>query len=301
MKDFYVDLFSNASTDVYQDNTLSHFRNKLYNALDLEDHMEVSLCELSFVDSVNNIPHTDSATFKIFDFLYEIKNDDNSPTQYYGKMYEFTLEPGFYDSPQKLVDYINQSVWEKVTRLKNIPIFKYNQVTGHILFYYPDENFFTFFLLKEMLVLMGVFHHSKGVPQKQVIMGSTKPALEYRYHDELRKFADKRQYISMVPRSDSFQYPCSLDYLDSIYCYTDIIHEVITGDKKTSLLRIASIKRDPNNRITICYENPHYIPLRVRHITDIRIELRDSKGSFILFTSGRYTRVKLHFKKREQF
>ena len=296
MKDFYLDLFSSSSTDIYPNNTLSHFCNKSSVPLCLEDHMEVGLCEASFVASVNNVPHTKFTNFKIFDFLYKYPNEN-----FYGQMYEFTLEPGFYETPQHLCDYINKKVWEKVTRLKDTVIFKFDTVVGKIVFSYPDENYFSFILMREMLVLMGVVEERKDVPEFQITLGSTKPSDGYMYHNVMRKFKDKDEYISVVPKTDKMTYPPLLDYLDSIYCYTDIIQEQITGDTKSSLLRVVALKSDPNKRVTRCFANPHYVPLRSRHIVAINIELRDSNGNFILFTSGRYTRIRLHFRKREQF
>ena len=52
---FYVTLFSNASQDLYPDNTIAAFTSKLAHPIELGSGWEVGLCELSSPPSENNI------------------------------------------------------------------------------------------------------------------------------------------------------------------------------------------------------------------------------------------------------
>lgn len=92
-----------------------------------------------------------------------------------------------------------------------------------------------------------------------------------------------------------------LKFIEEIFVYTDVIKSVHVGQDMRKLLKIITDNNNYDTVVTETINNPHYIPLESRHISRIRLFMRDSKGNKIRF-SDPHSRVvnKLHFRQSNQ-
>ena len=98
MESFTIELVSNASGELFPDNTLSSFTNFLPEQLNLEGQWEVAISEISNPSMYQNI--TDGK-FKFFDEKL-LKSTSN-----------YNLEPGLYTSITDVVEATNRLIQEK--------------------------------------------------------------------------------------------------------------------------------------------------------------------------------------------
>ena len=98
MDSFTIELVSNASGELFPDNTLSSFTNFLSEQLTLEGQWEVAMSEISYPSMYQNIAE---GKFKFFD----------------EKLSKFTttynLEPGLYTSITDIVEAMNMLIQER--------------------------------------------------------------------------------------------------------------------------------------------------------------------------------------------
>lgn len=84
---------------------------------------------------------------------------------------------------------------------------------------------------------------------------------------------------------------------DSLWIYTDIIHDQFVGDVKVPLLdNIALAGIEKNQTKTVEIKNPIYVRLKKTMISTINIAIKDSLGEPIHFTNLAKVIVKLHFR-----
>ena len=277
-------------------NTQSHFYNKFLTPIHLDDdNWEAGLSELSFINSFDTDQDNLSGKFYFFDFLF--RHDDGK----YGKLYEFVLERGFCPTPKAVLDFINTSISEKVPRLKDTPFIRYTEKLDRFWFDFVDQLWGTFIIMGDMLRVMGVTDEKVIPASKEIILGLTKKAKSYEKDGTTRYFENHREYKTDVPKTDIFEFPPLRYPYDSIYVYCDAIQDVITGAEMTQLFRVVTIKGNVGTRVTITFDLPHYVPLRVKYIPSIRLELRDQAGEYIRFSTGGYVRAKIHFKKKSLY
>ena len=98
MESFTIELVSNASAQLFPDNTLSSFTNFLPEQLNLEGQWEVPISEISYPSMYQNVT---GGKFIFFD-----KKLLMSPEFYY-------LEPGLYPSITDIVEAKNTLIQER--------------------------------------------------------------------------------------------------------------------------------------------------------------------------------------------
>ena len=100
---FTIELVSNASGELFPDNTLSSFTNFLPEQLNLEGQWELAVSEISYQSMYQNITE---GFFKFFD-----KRLSKSTSTY-------NLEPGLYTSITDIVEAMNTLIQEEITTTK---------------------------------------------------------------------------------------------------------------------------------------------------------------------------------------
>ncbi len=85
--------------------------------------------------------------------------------------------------------------------------------------------------------------------------------------------------------------------IHSLFVYTDIIEYNIVGDTRAPLLRNVGVEGEYGDTVTKTYDSPHYVSLKQKFISTIKIDIRDDVGDYIPFVGGKVI-VKLHFRKR---
>ena len=102
--EFYVTLPSNASMDIFQNNTVASYTTKLINPIHLVGNWVVGLCGIS-------IPWS----------FYNIRKEEQIIIQIVGKkkiQYEIKIPPGYYDSIESIVNIIKQVLAEPFRDVK---------------------------------------------------------------------------------------------------------------------------------------------------------------------------------------
>ena len=95
------------------------------------------------------------------------------------------------------------------------------------------------------------------------------------------------------------QIPCNPNKsFHAMYVYCNICKPQIVGDIYAPLLRTVAVKGKRNEPVTIIYNSPHYVPIGVREISEVEIDIRDDMGNKVPFTFGKVV-CKLHFRKNE--
>ena len=98
MESFTRELVSNASGELFSNNTLSSFTNFLPEQLNLEGHWEVAISEISYPSMYQNITE---GKFKFFDEKLSKSASTNN------------LEPGLYTSITDIVEAMNRLIQER--------------------------------------------------------------------------------------------------------------------------------------------------------------------------------------------
>ena len=98
MDSFTIELVSNASGELFPDNTLSSFTNFLPEQVNLEGQWEVAISEISYPSMYQNITE---GYFKLFDE----KLSKSTST--------YNLEPGLYTSTTDIVEAMNMLIQER--------------------------------------------------------------------------------------------------------------------------------------------------------------------------------------------
>ena len=98
---FTLELVSNASMDIYRDNTLSSFTNFLPDQIDLDGTWEVALMEISYPARYMNI--VDGRVV----YKQELKSEDG---RVHERWFEIGPEPGFHNSIDSIVTAMNKNL-----------------------------------------------------------------------------------------------------------------------------------------------------------------------------------------------
>ena len=116
MDSFTKELVSNASGQLFPDNTLSFFTNFLPEQLNLEGQWEVAMSEISYPSMYQNITE---GKFKFFD--ERLRKSTST----------YNLEPGLYTSITDIVEAMNTLIQEKKKDLHNCQGFSQNAKSCH--------------------------------------------------------------------------------------------------------------------------------------------------------------------------
>ena len=120
MESFAIELVSNASAQLFPDNTLSSFTNFLPEILNLEGQWEVAISEISYQSMYQNVTER---KFMSFD-----KKLSKSPEFYY-------LEPGLYPSITDIVEAMNTLIQERHNHCENCVTVKVSRRTQKVEIY----------------------------------------------------------------------------------------------------------------------------------------------------------------------
>ena len=118
MDSFRIELVSNASAELFPNNTLSSFTNFLPEQLNLEGQREVAISEISYPSMYQNIT---GGKFKFFDG----KLSKSTST--------YNLEPGLYTSITDIVEAMNMLIQERNNHNKTCITVKVSRRTQKVV------------------------------------------------------------------------------------------------------------------------------------------------------------------------
>ena len=85
--------------------------------------------------------------------------------------------------------------------------------------------------------------------------------------------------------------------IHTLYVYCNIIENMPVGGSETPLLRIVGVGTKHGEIVRTTYDNPMYVPVRIKKFDTIEIDIKTNTGEHVPFQNSR-SEVILHFRKR---
>lgn len=97
------------------------------------------------------------------------------------------------------------------------------------------------------------------------------------------------------------KHPINLQYMfETMYIYCSIVENQIIGNTVAPLLRIIDLQDKFKSIINRVYDTPHYVPVLLKDISAIEINIKTDMNEFVPFEFGKVV-IKLHFRRRSYF
>ena len=122
--DFYIDVNSISSSQIYPQNTASNFSNFYPQNITLPPNFEAAIVEVQYTRSFNNISFKTGAQVGIFNYFYYHRKEEDT----WGLWVDIVLSSENYTGEQSLANAYNEQIWRIVPRLKNIKLFKFDHL-----------------------------------------------------------------------------------------------------------------------------------------------------------------------------
>ena len=276
--EFVVDVISNASMDIYKNNTLSEFTNRLPQKLLLDGEWVVAVQEVIYP-----LSHKGNRRTIIWTTSY---NRSRTHTKY---LFEYTET----DQIERIVNSFNKSMLDA----------------------YLSENKDLTAETAEPPVMKLVKVMEDGKEKEKIsfklgrIPNTTRPVyplcsdqsfmrlLGFDLYSLKPKIAEARKngtFEIMAPYQ-----PDNGPKGHLVFICTDIIHEHLVGDTHARVLRVIPLNKAVGDTLHhITFTTPYYYPVRMNQISEISIRIVDEGGDNIKFKSGRVF-LSLHFKRKE--
>ena len=261
MESFTIGLVSNASAQLFPDNTLSSFTNFLPEQLNLDGHWEVAISELSYPSMYQNVTE---GKFMFFD-----KKLSRSSEFYY-------LEPGLYPSITDIVEAMNILIQERHNHSENCIKVKVSRKTQKVEIYLANEASGLAFISTD---LGHIFGSNVGNEFGVMLRGKGPHKPEFAY--------DIVRIHSLMIYTDLIEYNIAGDTKAPLLRCFPFISKLKPGDIKTTGQYM--------NYQT--FTNLQFGPLLKNSFHRIHIDLRDTSGEKIPFVSAVITRLVLMFRK----
>jgi hypothetical protein len=243
----------------YPDNTVAKYKTRLANPISLTGDWEVGLVEIEFRRSWMTVGK-DGNKFR-FNHVEA------------GKSYSdwLSITPGYYNTPEDIVDAMNyefQTMCAKLKRppLEKMPVFKYDRfrhkVTAIVHAQHRISNF-----SNDLRQILGIRSENSPVPWS---------------------YENDRYWIA--------EDVCDLQQnIQSLYVYCDVLEHVPVGDVKAPLLRTVSVTGKPGETIRCVYDKAIYVPVQKKNFDSLEINIKTDAGEDVPFESGK-SLVTLHFR-----
>ena len=310
---FYITLPSNVKPEAgFSYNTIASYNTKLFKKLEFPRNEKwcVGLVGISYTKSWYNVRL--SHQIRLFDKygeLYEMSPQPSSDiipvvsvevnpsdiTEEYN-ITDLIIKQGFYESVQSLCAYINKKLEAFNKLLKQIPLLKFDRVSGKVTLKSgeDDRNSYFPYLGDEVERILGLcdddnisLYRRATDMNNAELTGST----IYEHAKIVYEIFSDKKYQGR--RCAELNAGCH-----SLFIYSNIVEHSFVGDSFAQLLRISEV---PNNykfgeQVELNYDQPHYIPLQTTSFDTIQVDVKDDTGDNIPFEFGRVI-VKLKFKK----
>lgn len=272
--DFYLTCVSNASCDIYPNNTQSDFKNLLPEPLNLPNH-EIAIVEFSFSETWLNVQKKFTGIIVSKDVPNKPTNNDDKPTGLTTIQKNIEIEKGFYPTNMNFFTYINKKIKELDDDWNFLSeTFEYKPVRQKVTVKVPPGV--TMLMNKEMCEISGF------TPDAHIIG-------DFRL---LKNNSDTHNTVEADWVADVHM------GLYTFFIYSDLVSPQIVGNVKVPLLRTVPIKqRRGVEQVTKTFIQPHYLPLAKSYIQSVEILIRDDTGNPISFQKGKCL-VKLHIRPR---
>ena len=272
--DEYVYLFSNFNALKYygKPNKIGNFKNQLACNMPITQNWKVALSEIIYTKSWYNIQQKQNIGL-VDELGTYLKFND-----------QITINPGFYDNPEMLINDINNSL--KKFPINQSPILTYNSKENYVYVTPGKTDYLTVFpdFGEEVENILGLRNRNTYIYEY-----NHAPKTEIKYDIKNLDLFDNDIFKGFHP----VEMNAGVHYL-CVYC--DIVTESFTGDTKSQLLRLVEIPRKSKfgETVHIRYTDRNYKNIYTDKFQNIEISIRDSSNRLVPFTSGQCTCV-LHF------
>jgi len=264
--DFYVTLPSNTHAEY----RTGKYTVRLPHTLRLDGSWEVSLTEIWFPHSWNNI----DATATPSDFNSDTENEITITLKNQKKL-KVKLQPGYYETPYQFIFAIKQDMDAALDQYRAEGSI-YHSADG-----YGDDVDFTYDIVHKRISI-----NLKFLMVEQII------------------FSEKLQYMlglaepTIKTTQTTGKYPLDLRAgIDALYVYSNIIVPQIVGNVYRQLIRICDVTADHGDIVHQVFHSPNYLPVLVHELNTIDIIVGTDLGTVVPFLYGNVI-CKLHFRKK---
>lgn len=256
---FYVTLPSNASLNVFTENTIASYRVDLAQHLHLEGPWQVALTEISYPHTWYNTPK-DNSFFHWIDAWEHGAPEATEPVIELDEK-RFTLhvkrfESGYYDDKEQIMKQINACMRE---------------ISSDVTLLYHE--------CKHKFQWLGSGRYRLRFFPPMAYMLGLKPG---------------EWFTSGL----LIQSPRTADIKAGFYhmfCYSDVVQHQAVGDAYAPLLRTVQIEGKFGDVISHTFSPAYYLPVAKRHIENISVELKTDQNRPVDFKFGKVVAT-LHFK-----
>ena len=261
MESFTIELVSNASGELFPDNTLSCFTNFLPEQLNLEGQRDVAISEQSYPSMYQNITE---GKFKFFD--EKLLNSTST----------YNLEPGLYTSNTDIVEAMNRLIQERNNHNETCITVKVSRRTQKVVIMLANSTSGLAFCSIDLGQIFGNnVGNEFGVLMKR--KGPHEPEFAY----------DIVRIHSLMIYSDLVEYNIVGGTKAPLFRCFPFISKLKGGD-------ILTTGQYMNYQT---FSNLQFRPLLKNSFHSIHIDLRDTSGEKIPFVSVGITRLVLMFRK----
>ena len=261
MEWFTIELVSNASAQLFPDNTLSSFTNFLPEQLNLDGQWEVAISEIFYPSMYQNVTE---GKFVFFD-----KKLSKSSEFYY-------LEPGLYPSITDIVEAMNILIQERHNHSKNCIKVKVSRRRQKVEIYLASEGSGLAFFSTDM---GHIFGSNVGKEFGVILRGKGPHKPEFA--------CDIVRIHFLMIYTDLIEYNIDGDTKAPLLCCFPFISKLQSGDIITTG-QYMNYQR---------FSNLQFRPLLKNSFHSIHIDLRDTSGEKIHFVSFGIARLVLMFRK----
>ena len=284
-KVFYVDLVSNASMEVYPENTLAAFTNMMNSPIDLNEPYEVALNEiiypLDFGDSMKirycyvSIERRPSEDLKVA--IKRVHEGSVFTFKFAGPMRTKEIIAAFAEENAKNISTVRFVNGDEELRMTLEPKLEYDEeddrVTSQAGQLSDGKTVMIFFEDDSFLAPLGF-----------------ERAAYTRFFDR-EDVSEKHR----APHPPDFSSRSNL-----LFVNTDIIEGHRVGDSMSTTLRTLPLSKGVYENVQyMSFINEYYFPVRFSRIDSISIKLTDENGKRIKFKSGRVF-ITLKFRPRKR-
>jgi len=256
MSHFYITLPSDGSKNIFPSNSAANFKTRLATPLSLVGEWDVALYEIHYKRLWNVINPIDA------EIIYEFKTTTEDSSTQQARLY---LYQGYYSTIEEVVTSLNSlfNNLKTAQKLVRVPTFGYNS---------RKKKFHVDLQPGESLHFKPKLAAMLGITTNPIHCGIE----SIKYHGE-----------------DLFNLD---ETIHTLYVYCNIIENMPVGSDETPLLRIVGVDAKQGEIIRKTYDNPMYVPVRIKKFDTIEIDIKSNTGEHVPFQHSK-SEVILHFRK----
>ena len=109
---------------------------------------------------------------------------------------------------------------------------------------------------------------------------------------------ESQNFTRLIRGCQQPKFPATINVVDALYVYSDVVRPSLVGDAMVPLLRIVPVAGARGGMSHVEYMKPVYYPVGKQNFSTIEICITDSAGRRIQFKHGKTT-VMLHFRRKK--